>query len=53
MKFSLKYENDSEGKGASDGLSQGKPTFEVETEGALDVTIELHLKMHMVAHLLM
>ena len=53
MKFSLKYENDSEVKGAPDGLSQGKPTFEVETEGALDVTIELHLKMHMVAHLLM
>ena len=36
MKFSLKYENDIEGKGASDGLSQGKPTFEVETEGALE-----------------
>ena len=53
MKFSLKYENDSEGKVAPVGLSQGKPTFEDETEGALEVTTELYLKMHMVAHLLM
>ena len=29
-----------------------QPTFEVEIKGALEITIELRLKTHMVVHLL-
>ena len=38
-------------KGTSDGSLEGTPTFEVEIKGALELTIALHLKMHMVAYL--
>ena len=52
MTFTLKYEHVSAVEGAPDGSSQGTSTFEVEIKGALLVTIELHLKMHIVVHLL-
>ena len=48
----FKYEHVSAVENAPDGLSEDTPTFEVETKGALQVAIELHLKMHMVVHLL-
>ena len=37
---------------APDGLSEDKPTFEVEIKDAFYVAIEFHLKMHMAMHLL-
>ena len=48
MKFALKYEHISAVEGAPDDSSEGKPTSEVEIEGELEVTIQLHLKIHMV-----
>ena len=50
MMFTLKYEHFSAVDGASNVSSEGKPTFEIEIEGALEVTTELHLKIHMVVH---
>ena len=35
-------------EGAPNLSFEGTPTFDVKIEGALEVTIELHLKMHMV-----
>ena len=52
MMFTLKYENFSAVEGASNVSSEGKPTFEIEIEGALEVTNQLHLKIHMVVHCL-
>ena len=52
MTFALKYEHISAVEGAPDGSSEGTPTFEVEIKGAFEVTIELHLKIHMVVYLL-
>ena len=52
MTFALKYEHVSAVEGVPDGSSEGTPTFELEIKGALEVTIELHLKMQMVLHLL-
>ena len=37
---------------APDGTFEGTLTFEVEIKCVLDVTVELHLKMQMVVHLL-
>ena len=34
-------------EGGTDVSFQGTSTFEVEIKGAIEVTIELHLKMHM------
>ena len=53
MKSALKHEHVSAVEGAPDGSSEGTPTFEVEIKGALEVTTELRLKMHMVEHLIM
>ena len=52
--FALKYEHISAVEGAPKGSFEGKPTptFEVVIKGALDVTIESHLKMHVVVHFL-
>ena len=49
--LALKYEHGSVVEGARDGWSESTPAFEVETKGALEVIIDLHLKMHMVVHL--
>ena len=48
----FKYEHVSAVESAPDSLSKDTPTFEVEIKGALEVAIELHLRMHMVVHLL-
>ena len=48
----IKYEHVSAVEGAPDGSSKDTPKFEVEIKGALEVTTELHLKMHMVMGLL-
>ena len=48
----FKYEHVSAVEGAPDDLSKGTPAFDAEIKGALLVPIELHLKMHMVVHLL-
>ena len=52
MTFTLKYEHVSAVEGAPDGSYEGIPTIEVEIKGALEVTIELHLKIHMVVRFL-
>ena len=39
-------------EGAPEDSSEGTSTFEVQIKGAFWATIELHLKMHMVVHLL-
>ena len=39
-------------EGAPDSTSKGTPTFEFEIKCALEVTVELHLKMQMVIYLL-
>ena len=44
----FKYEHVS----AVENAPEDTPIFEVETKGALQVAIELHLKMHMGMHLL-
>ena len=46
------YEHVSTVEGTPDGSSESKPTFEVEIKGTPEVTIELHLKMYIVVHLL-
>ena len=46
--IALKYEHVNAVEGAADGSSEGTPKFEVETKGALEITTELHLKMHVV-----
>ena len=48
--FVLKYDYVSAVEGASDGSSEGTPTYEVKIKGALEVAIGLHLKMHIVVH---
>ena len=48
----LKSEHVSTVEGAPDGSSESTPTFKVEIKGTIGVTIELHLKRHMVVHLL-
>ena len=48
MTFTLKYEHVSVVEAAPDGSSGNTPTFEVEIKGVLKVTIESHLKMHMI-----
>ena len=48
----LKYEHVSAVQGAPDGSSEGTSTFAVEIKGALQVAIELHLKMQMVVYFL-
>ena len=53
MTFAFKYEHVIAVEGAPDGSSEGAPTFQVEIKDALEVTIELHLKKHMVVRLLM
>ena len=50
LMFTLKYEHISAVEGARNVSSEGKPTFDIEIKGTLEVTIELHLKMHMVVH---
>ena len=50
--FALKYEHVTAVEGAPDGSFENTPTFEVEIKRALEVTIELHLKMDKVVHLL-
>ena len=52
MKFPLKYEYVSAFESAPYGSSKGAPTFEVKVKGALEVTIELHLKVRIVVWLL-
>ena len=52
MTFTIKYEHLCAVEGAPDGSSEGTPTFAVEIKGAFEVTIELHLKIHMVVRLL-
>ena len=52
MTFTLKYEHVSAAEGAPDGSSEETPIFEVEIKGALEVTIEFHLKIYMVVRLL-
>ena len=52
MTFTLKYGHASRVEGAPDGSSEGISTFEVKIKGVLEITIELHLKMHMVVRLL-
>ena len=52
MTFALKYKHVSAFEGAPDDSSEGTHTFEVEIKGVLEVTIEMHLKMHMVVSLL-
>ena len=52
MMFGLKYEHISAVEGAPDGSSEGTPIYEIEIKGALEVTVDLHLKMQMVVHLL-
>ena len=39
-------------EGARDGSSESTPTFEVQIKGALENTIEFHLKMRLVMYLL-
>ena len=39
-------------EGAPNGSSEGTPAFEVEIKDALEFTIKLHLKIHMVVQLL-
>ena len=39
-------------EGAPDASFVGRPTSEAEIKGALEVTIELYLKIYMVVHLL-
>ena len=39
-------------KGTPDGSFEGTPTFNIEIKGALEVTIELHWKVHMIVDLL-
>ena len=51
MTFALKYEHISAAEGAPNGLSEGTPTLEIEIKGAPKVTIQLHLKMHMLVYL--
>ena len=48
--FVLKYDYVSAVEGASDGSSEGTPTYEVKIKGALEVAMGLHLKMHIVVH---
>ena len=48
----LKYEHVCGVEDGHDGSSEGTSTFEVEIKGAFEVTIEFHLKMHMVVHIL-
>ena len=52
MTFTLKYEHASAVEGAPDGSSEGIPISEVKVKGVLEITIELHLKMHLVVRLL-
>ena len=52
IKFALKYEHVSAVECTPDGPSGGTPTFEFEIKGALEVTIDLHFKMHMIVHFL-
>ena len=52
MMFALKYEHVSAFEGVSDSSSEVRPTFEVDIKGVLEVTVEMHLKMHMVVCLL-
>ena len=47
-KWSAKYEHVIAVAGAPDSPPAGTPTFEVEIKSALEVTLELHLKVHMV-----
>ena len=49
----LKYEHVSAVEGALDSSFDCTPTFEVKIKGALEVKIELHLKIYIVVHLLM
>ena len=50
--IALKYEHVNAVEGAADGSSEGIPILEVEIKGALEITIELPLKMHVVVCLL-
>ena len=52
MTFALKYEHVSAFESAPDSSSECIPISEVEIKGVLDVTTELHLKIHMVVRLL-
>ena len=52
MTFALKYEHVSAFASAPGGSSEGTSTFQVKVKGVLQVTAELHLKMHMVVCLL-
>ena len=52
MMFALKYEHVSAFEGVSDSSSEVRPTFEVDIKSVLEVTVEMHLKMHMVVCLL-
>ena len=47
MMFALKYEHDRAFEGVPDGSSEETPTFEVEIKSALEVRIELHLKLQL------
>ena len=52
MTFTFKYEHVSAVEGAPDDSSEGTSTFKIETKGTLEVTTELHVKIHMVVRLL-
>ena len=52
MTFALKYEHVRAFASASGGSSEGTSTFQVKVKGVIQVTAELHLKMHMVVCLL-
>ena len=51
--FALKYEHVSVVESVPYGSSEGAPTFEAEIKSRLDVTMELHLRMHILERLLM
>ena len=53
MMFALKYYYVSAFEGATDGSSQGIPTFEVEIQGAFEVAVELLWNMPMGMRLLL
>ena len=52
MTFAFKYEYVSALEGVLNGSSRDTLIFEVEIKSALEVTMGLHLKMHMVVRLL-
>ena len=50
MTFAFKYEHTSAVEGAPDGSSEDTPKTHTEIKDALELTVELYLKIHMVVH---